>query len=272
MKTILLATDFSANANQVAQFAAQLAYDQKSTLILFHAFHVWPDNAAKVGDFPLSVEATREASEKALHRLAAELHELVGLTVPIRCLTQEGHTMNAIWKVTKAEQVDLLIMSTVGSAPQSAQLLGSLATEMITETEVPILLIPPGITYTGLKNIVLGIDLIAPPDAVVLDKTLKFARLFGSVIDVLCISEEANEADLHQRAEHIRRLLNTQPHTLTIEISNELYDTLLGFAHLNKADLIIMLPKTRNWFQKLLAEGRTQHMARLTDLPLLAVV
>lgn len=272
MKTIVLATDFTHNANRVARFAAQLAYDQKATLILVHAFHVWPDNPAKTGDFPLSVEATRESSEKSLHRLAADLHDLVGIEVPIRCIAQEGHTMDAIRHVTKTENADLLVMSTVGTAPQSAQLMGSIATGMVAETEVPLLLIPPHITYAGLKNVVLGINLAAPPNAVSLDKALHFARLFGSILNVLCITDKPDDAEMHHQGEHIRRLLNPQPHTLTIESGEEIYDTLLEFAHTNKADLIMMLPQMRNWIQKLFSEGETQRLARLTDIPLLAVV
>ncbi|GAB4029317.1 hypothetical protein [Spirosoma jeollabukense] len=77
---------------------------------------------------------------------------------------------------------------------------------------------------------------------------------------------------LKHRAEHIRYLLNPQPHTLAIKRGDEIYNTLLGFAHTNKADLIMMLPQLRNWLWKLVAEGETQHLARLTDIPLLAVV
>ena len=272
MKTIVLATDFSPNANRAAHFAGQLANDQKAQLILLHAYHVWPYNPAKTGDFALSVEATRERSVTALQRLADKLREAIGADLPIRCIAREGHTMNAIRSVSKDEQADLLVMSTVGTAPQSAQLMGSIATAMVAETQVPLLLIPPGITYAGIKNVVLGIDLAAAPNAVSFDTALSFARSFGSVINVLCISDNPDDTDTRKRAEHIRHLLNPTPHTLTIRTGDEIYDTLLAFAHANKADLIMMLPQMRNWLQTLISEGETGRMARLTDLPLLAIV
>lgn len=272
MKTIVLATDFSPNANQAARFAGQLAFAQKAQLILLHAYQVWPDNPAKTGDFSLSIEDTRESSLTALHQLADRLREEIGADIPIRCIAQEGHTISAIGEVTRDEHADLLIMSTVGTAPQSAQLMGSTATEMVAETQVPLPLIPPGITYAGVKNVVLGIDLAAAPNAVSLDTALSFARSFGSVVNVLCVSDSPDNADTRHQAEHIRHLLNPQPHTLTIQTGDEIYETLLAFAHANKADLIMMLPQVRNWFQKLIREGETQRMARLTDIPLLAVV
>ena len=180
--------------------------------------------------------------------------------------------MSVIRAVTRDEQADLLIMSQVGTAPQSAKLFGSVATEMVAQTQVPLLLIPPGITYAGVENVVLGIDLAAAPNAVSFDTALSFARSFGSVINVLCISDSPDNVDTRKQAEHIRHLLNSQPHTLTIQTGDEVYDTLLNFAHANKADLIMMLPQMRNWFQKMISEGETGRMARLTDIPLLAVV
>lgn len=272
MKTIVLATDFSINAKHAAQFAAQLARDQKAKLILFHAFHVWPDNPAKTGDFSLSVQATKESSLTALKHLADELSKTVGNTVPIDCIAQEGHTMNAIRSITKEKKADLLIMSTVGTAPQSAQIMGSIATEMVEETEVPLLLIPPGVGYAGIKNIVLGIDLAVPPNAVALETALLFARSFDSVINVLCVSQDPGSPELKERGEHIRRLLIPQPHTLSIVAGHEVYNTLLDFSAENKADLIMMLPQSRIWLWKLVAEGETQHVARLTERPLLAIV
>ncbi|GAB3792509.1 hypothetical protein GCM10028819_02850 [Spirosoma humi] len=272
MKTLVFATDFSANSHRAARFAGQLAYDLKATLVLVHAYHLWPDNPAKTGDFPLSIKAMHDSSETKLHKLAGELRNLLGPTVAIRCHAQEGHTMNAIRLVTKTEQADLLIMSTVGTAPQSTQRFGSIATGMVAETDVPLLLIPPGISYAGLKNAVLCIDLTEPPNAVTFDQALQFAKSVGCVLNVLCINDKPGWVNIHERAEHLRRLLAQQPHTLTIETGGELYDTILTFAHANKTDLIIMMPQIRSWFWKWLEEGETQRMARLTDIPLLAIV
>ncbi|RYF73752.1 MAG: universal stress protein [Cytophagaceae bacterium] len=273
MKNILLATDFSENATQAAHFAAQLANDQKATLILVHAYQAWPENPAKTGDFPLSVNATREASESDLQKLAHELTKKYGTYIPIRFVAREGSAKEVIQHVTVSEEADLLVMSTVGTAPQSAQILGSLATDMITQTDVPLLLIPPGRTYEGIKNVVLGIDLSSLPNAVALDTVLDFTKLFGCALHVLCISDKLDDSKTQDHAEHIRHLLDQQHYTLTIEAKEgDIYDTLLAFGHTSKADLIMMLPQTRNWLESLFAEGETKRLARLTDIPVLAVV
>ncbi|GAB3949566.1 hypothetical protein GCM10028805_26020 [Spirosoma harenae] len=273
MKTIVVATDFSPNANRAAYFAMQLAQAQKADLILVNTFHFWPTNPAEIGtNFPLSSQVMYEESQKALNHLANELHQRYGIGVPIRCITKEGFAMPSIREVTQAEKADVLIMSTVGSAPQSAQLMGSMATEMVAETNVPLLLIPPSVEYNTMTNVVLGIDLDMPPDAIVLDKALQFIKQLDCVVDIVCIYDGPIKETVHHKAEHIRRLMADIPHTLTILAGQDIYEALLTFVHLNKADLLIMLPKAHNWFTHLFKEGETERMARLTDIPLLAVV
>lgn len=273
MKTIVVATDFSASANQAAHVAMQLAQAQKATLILMNAFHFWPANPSETGvNFPLSVQEMRDDSQHALMKLAHELHKQHGAEVPIRCLTREGYPIPSIREVTKEEKADLLVMATVGTSPQSAQLMGSVATSMVAETNVPLLLIPPSAVHANINNVVLGVDLDTPPDVIALDTALRFARQFGCVVNVLCINDHPSDAVVRSKAEHIRHLMASVPHTLTVRPGDEVYETLLTFSHDNKADLIMMLPQPHNWLRRLFDEGNTERMARLTDLPLLAIV
>lgn len=273
MKTIVLATDFSPNANKVAHFAMQLALTQQATLILMHAFHFWPTNPAETGgDFTLSAKAMHDDSQKTLNHLAHTLNEQYGTEVNIRCVTKEGYPIPAIREVAEEEKADLVIMSTTGTAPQSAQLMGSVATSMVAETNVPLLLVPPSVGYADVKNVVLGVDLDTPPNAVALDTALRFARQFGCVVNLLCIHPHPADAHVRTKAEHIRELMVSVPHTMTVLSGEEIYNTLLTFAHENKADLIMMLPQAHSWFRRLFVEGETERFARLTDIPLLAIV
>lgn len=273
MKTIAVATDLTPNGNKAAHFAIQLAHAQQADLLLIHAFHFWPLNPAETGmDFSLSVQAMHDDSQRALQHLANDVRERYGSEMPIRCLTRQGYPIPVILETAQAEHVDLLIMSTVGSAPQSAQIMGSVASDMVPETNVPLLLVPPSTEYAAINNVVLGIDLDLPPDAVVFDTALHFARQFGCAVDVLCIHDHPADAAVQHRANHIRHLMASVPHTLTILPGSDVYDLLLTFAHQNKADLIMMLPQSHNWFRQIFVDGETQRMARLTDIPLLAIV
>ncbi|RYF78437.1 MAG: universal stress protein [Cytophagaceae bacterium] len=273
MKTIVVATDFSPAANRAAAFAMQLANAQQATLVLVHAFHFWPTNPSDTGvDAAIGTRAVRDICQRELQNVAQELAERYRSTVPIRTMVREGYALPVIRDVVQDEKADLLVMSTVGSAPQSAQLMGSVATAMVSETTVPLLLIPPESTYTDLTNVVLGIDLTTPLDAIVLDKAIRVAHQLGCVVNLLCIRNQPADVTLQDKAAHIRDLIGHVPHTLTILHGSAVYETLLQFAHTNKANLVMMFPQKHNWFRKLFVESNTEHTARLTDIPLLAIV
>lgn len=273
MNTIVAATDFSIAANRAAHVAARLAAAHRATLVLTTAFHFWPTNPAESGgDFPLSAQAMHDNCQRQLDQLTRAIRAEQPNAPTIRCLVKEGFVIPSIRAVTKAEQADLLVMATVGTSPRSAQLMGSVATEMVTETAVPLLLLPPSGARAEFTNAVLGIDLQTPLDAVTLDVTLRLTRQFGCVVNVLGITDKPTDPTNQRTAKHIRHLLLDVPHTFTLLSGEEVYETLLRFAHENKADLIIMLPQPHNWFRRLFVEGHTERVARLTDLPLLAVV
>ncbi|MBO0949439.1 universal stress protein [Fibrella forsythiae] len=273
MKTIVVATDFSTGANRTVDFAIKMAHAQQAALAVVHAFHAWPTNPAETGiDAAFGSKALHDVCLRELNAVVQDLLERSGLNVPIRTVVQQGYTIPAVLDVVAREKADLLVMSTVGSAPQSAQLMGSVATAMISETTVPLLLIPPTATYTELKNVVLGIDLSIPTDAATLDTALRVASQFHCVVNLLCQYDQPVTAHIQTKAEHIRSLMRHIPHTLTILPGNDVYDTLINFAHTNKANLIMMLPQKHNWLRKLFVESTTEHTARLTDIPLLAIV
>lgn len=276
MNPIVLATDFSPAANEAAQTAARLAQSWQCELILLNAYRFWPTNPAETGDFPLSSQAMHDNSLHALHELAHHLRGQFGPDLPIRCMAREGHTRTVLNDVTTDEQAELLVMATVGTAPQSARVMGSVATDMAAETRVPLLLLPPDTLLTTVENAALAISIDTPPDALTLDTALRLARRFGCKVHGLCVHDETDTRAAH-RLEQLRGLLERQGHTLTVlphtDTSGRLLnETLLYAAQARQADLLMMLPQPHNWLRNLFVEGETQRMARLSTLPLLAVV
>lgn len=276
MNPIVLATDFSPSASRAAQVAARLAHAGQTELILLNAYQFWPVNPAKTGDFPLSSRAMYDESQRELHHLASDLRRQIDPDLRLRCLTREGHTRTVIADVTATEGAALLVMATTGTAPQSSRLMGSVATDMVADTNVPLLLIPPGAPLTIPKNAVLAVNLAAPPNALALETALRFARQCQSVVNVVCVDGHRRSEATRHRAEQLRTLLVNQPHTLTLladeaDSGQPLFSTLLQAAREQKADLLMMLPQPHNWLENLLFEGETQRMARLTDMPLLAI-
>ncbi|MPR31855.1 universal stress protein [Salmonirosea aquatica] len=273
MKTIVVATDLTSNSNKAAHFAARLARDQGASLILVNIYRFWPANPAEVvGDYPLSTEEMRDNHQRELDSLANSIRKEYGSGIVLEALTEEGYVIPTVQGIVAEKKADLLVMSPVGSAPDGAQIMGSVATDMVTQTTVPLLIVPPSQEYGPFKNAVVGIDLDSPPDAFVVDNLLRFAKRFGCVVNVISVHSQPDEPSIKKRAERIRHLLASVPHTFTVLKGEEVYETLLDFTVSTKADLMMMIPQEHGWLWSIFNEGESQRMARLTEIPLLIVV
>ena len=273
MKTIVVATDLTSNSNKAAHFAAQLARDQGAKLILVNIYQYWPSNPADVlCDYPLSSDKMRDNHQSELGSLATLLTKEYGTEILCEAPVEEGYAISTVKGIAGKTKADLLVMSPVGSAPHGALIMGSVATEMVTQTTVPLLIVSPLQEYGPFKNAVLGIDLDTPPDALVFDTMIRFAQRFGCVVNIISVHDQPEYPSIKKRAEHIRHLLASVPHTFTLKKGKEIYETLMDFSISTKADLMMMMPQKHGWFWSVFNDGETEKMARLTDIPLLVVV
>lgn len=260
MKTIILATDFSKNAQSASDFALQLAQLLKTRLILLTIYH-HPLPLLQAVFTPLE-EKNKQSARRKLYRLRDRLKKAGEETVPISVLARQGDTLATIEAVAKEQKADLLIMGTAGSRLSGFRYFGSQATEMILRTPVPLLLVPPKARFIPFKNIVVAIDLSKTVSAGALNTVVRFATLFDAFLTILCVSENSTDPALQQTAEGIRNLLKKRAHTVSLVKGDDLSQTILRFSAESHANLVMMLPKSRNRFLFSILESNTQELAR----------
>ena len=128
MKKILVPTDFSPNAEKALNYAVQIAKKMNGELLLIHS--VKSDNY-----------------EQDIKNAEAQL-ELIGKTitdsegVKINTMVYFGPTENSIRVATGENNVDMIIMGTLGNSAISEKLFGSITASIIGKTTVPLLAIP----------------------------------------------------------------------------------------------------------------------------------
>ncbi|GAB3742068.1 universal stress protein [Spirosoma lituiforme] len=269
MKTILVATDFSASAHWATDYALELACQLRLRLIIIHAYNVDLSNS------PDRMTPTDNGEyEQALGQLTQLRNQMLKATnhvIEIAIVARSGTPVTSLIDEAADQKADLLVMGLVGDEPLKAHQLGSFATDMIPYTQVPLLLVPPGAVFQKPQNMVLAIDLSDPVDAVSIDMALGFAQRLQASVDVVCIEDEPDE--LQQRAAlHIRHLLRNQPHTFSFLPGYDVALALEDYLDQHKADLIILLPKPHSRLRTWLLESNTQEVARLTTIPVLAAV
>ncbi|RYF65455.1 MAG: universal stress protein [Cytophagaceae bacterium] len=271
MTTILVATDFSFGAHWATDYALELARHLHTRLVLVHAYAPLPNDAPAQEWLTSTAEAQHFRALHQLNQLSEQMTQLTDGFVDITVVARPGSPNASVVEEAASQNADLLVMGIAGDEPQLARELGSLATDMIPRTHVPMLLIPPGAQFQKPQNMVLAVDLSQPIDALAIDTVLRFTALLDVSLDVVCIDDEPTEPQ-RKAAQKIRDLLRHQPHTFSFLPGYDVSLALETYFNQHKADLIILLPKPHNKLRTYLLESVTQEVARLATIPVLAAV
>lgn len=133
-RTILCATDFSAESNKAAAYACSIACRYGARLILLH---VLEDEHSK-----------HESARSSMRRLAAAIPEELHLPSEPENLVAEGHPAHKILEIAKQHCADLIALGAHGSEfVWGASHFGSTAHDVIVSARCPVL-----ITRLGLAN------------------------------------------------------------------------------------------------------------------------
>jgi universal stress protein A len=136
IRRILVPTDFSAHANWAVTAAFELAQTFGADLSLLHVIEV-PVYAIEVA-LPLA-----DLEQNARRALALLLPEAAAAGVAVTRLVDMGVPFQKILETARAEQVDLIVMSTHGRTGLGHLVLGSVAERVVRLAPCPVLTIRP---------------------------------------------------------------------------------------------------------------------------------
>ena len=138
VRRILVPLDFSRHADSVLEWAAHLAQEHGSRLLLLHAYHLPVEFQQLEGaylpqDFWASVKSE---AEQNLNRYAEPLRAQ-GLEVEV--IVREGYPATVIEEEAVDRQADLIVIGTRGLSGLKHLLLGSIAERVVQKAPCPVL-------------------------------------------------------------------------------------------------------------------------------------
>lgn len=160
MKNILVATDFSAPAENAAHYAIGFAKELKATITLCNAFKVPADSplAAQVA-WPLVDESDLELeSDGSLSELVEKLQKTNCDDIDNYCPelifeSERGKVCDVIAELVKRKKIDLVIMGMAGAGQLVQWALGSNSKQMIDDADFPVLYVPYSAKFRNIKKI-----------------------------------------------------------------------------------------------------------------------
>ncbi|MBI4947543.1 MAG: universal stress protein [Bacteroidetes bacterium] len=273
MKTILVPTDFSGASENAIDFAIAFAKKENAMIILLHAYHItYPASDFSGEIISKEVSELKNISEEKLRNLCLKIMQ----TDKVKCerVCKEGLAVDIILEASRRMHPDFIIMGTKGSSGIKEIFLGSNTTKVIEKAQHPVIAVPDGTLFHGIKKITYATNYYeSDVDAI---KTLcEIAEPFKAVINILHISEgeyvpEIENELLKQFVSKVSKQVNYNNFSFQLIIGKDIEKELSNYLMSSSADLFSMSIFHRNLFEKIFGKSITKKLAYHTHVPLLA--
>jgi nucleotide-binding universal stress UspA family protein len=271
MKSIVIATDFSNEANNAMHYAAAAAQKAGSELILFH-LHTISIHTVNARLPPAAIQHSLELANSKLKLLAEQISLRYNLNVhPIWAM---GNFYDELKRTIDEFNAELVVM---GMPEKSFEqdLLGNTTTSALNKLHIPVLAVPIKAKFEGISKILFASDRVTGFHQQVLDRISTTARIFGAEVVIFHVEKEidelaqqtskpSSEMDIASSFKDIQYTYKNVQSTLVIEaIQNEVLSL--------PADLLVMVPYRYGFWSALVHRSKTRAMASRSDVPLLSI-
>jgi nucleotide-binding universal stress UspA family protein len=290
-KRILVPTDFSPTAEKALRFAIDLAQRTGAAVLHYHVFIPAEGSfAGKEENLQKINEEERSIRLKKLERLTHKVQESImahageekegtrRFTPQVSCEIGVAPLIDSIIDYAQNKEADAIVMGTQGASGLKQVLIGSTATRMLQRSPLPVWLIPEEMEGSRVNQLVCAATYL-PETARYVGDIYSLAEVMDAGLTVVHISDMDDYA--HDREKEIQAFRHFEANTrsamqdLPIQFRMiESHGTLAGLEKLDEEfsyDVLIMVRRRKNFWEKLMEKSFTRHMACVTEKALLVL-
>ena len=270
MKTIILATDFSPIALNAAKYAVKIAETIGAEILLFNVYEVLPNYGEMVID--ININDLKKSAETQLLNFKSELVQQISSNLNVTTELRLGVFNDELISICERINPYAVIMGSQGKTAAEHFLMGSHAGNTINHFAWPIITVPSTFTFSAIKKIGIAYDFeeVIKEDLIADIKLI--AKDFNASIDILNAvhEEEFNEnfTSLSSQLENAFRPFEIKYHFLT---SQQTEEAILKFVEANNVDLLIVMPKHYNIFQRLFHKSHSKQLVLHCHVPVMSL-
>lgn len=277
MKNILVPTDFSENSCNAIRYA--LKFFENSTCN-FYLLHVNTINAYLTSE--TTYMANQEVIEEAFVKSAKAKLEtlLIHLTDFSKnekhnffTFTDHNYFIDSIRKHVSELKIDMIVMGTKGASGLKKLIVGSNTGDVITRVHCTTLVVPENAKFVEPKEIAFPTDFSSFYSIDLLNPILEVLHQFKASINILNVNKKGTSLNLDQQLnkgflDDYFNTTNYSFHTLT---NNHIESAIQSFVEDKNINLITMVAKNLNYFQRILFHPTVQEISYHTDIPFLVL-
>jgi nucleotide-binding universal stress UspA family protein len=269
MKPLIVATDFSKEAENSIEYACELAKKIQAKVVLFNSFSL-PVSASNALLSAASFQELLDHNRNILKVKAASLTAIYGIEIIVE--TGFMDFSGELEELIEKHDAGLLIM---GMAAKSVEqdIFGNTTTSMIMKLKYPVLAVPYNTKFEGIKKILFAYDEVE--DEEVLERIKELALALDAEIEVFHVAKRIDqlkdEAIEAETVTIIEEMLKDVPHYYKNVESDKVVKVIEEEIVNINADLLIMVPQKYGFLESLIHRSKTRVMASNNSVPLLSI-
>lgn len=278
MKNILLPTDFSENSWNAIEYALHFYKKSKCNFYLLHVTRI---SSLVVEDTPyVPTEAVIEDTyTKPAKKKLKEILKRISNQFPnhtkhkFYTLTDYNFFIESIRKHVSEKNIDMIVMGTKGASGLQKYIIGSNTGDVITKVQCAVLVVPENAKFTKIKEVAFPTDFALSYDIKTLQPISEILETYNSSLRILHISKKGEELNLDQQKnkELLDDYFNEDEYSFYFLTNNKIEAAIQCFVESRDIDIITMVAKNLNYFQRILFLPRVEEISYHTEVPFLVL-
>lgn len=277
MKKILVPTDFSENSFNAVKYCLQLFQEQKCTFYILHVnpLPTYSGAGTSLKSTKSSLHETvlsesREQLRKLVKRIEEQLPNTKHTYVPIAVF---DYFVDTVKREVQNRRINLIVMGTKGATGLKKVAIGSNTGDVITKVKCPLLAVPENAKFRRPKEIAFPTDYHIGYDQIVLDNLFEMAEMNRSNIRILHISKKGDGLSTEQMTnkEFLHDYFRDLEHSFHLVTGTKLETAVQCFTESRDIDMIAMVAKNLNFFQRILFRPEVEEISYHTKVPFLVL-
>lgn len=279
MKHILIPTDFSENAWNAIEYAIHFF---ETSPCCFYLLHVNTPNICQSNNTLGFSNATKVSQIVPCNQAKKHLKDTikrVNKNFPTNIkhnfftIVDNNFLINSIRKQVEEKKIDFIVMGTKGASDFQKIAIGNNAGNVITRVKCTTLVVPKNAKYVNLKEIAFPTDYSFFYPSKTLQPITDIIKGNKAVVRVAHLDKTGIQLNENQQRnkDFLDDYFVNAPHSFHSLTNARIEYAMQEFVESNKVNLITMLAKNLNYFQKILFHPLGSKINYYTDIPFLVL-
>jgi nucleotide-binding universal stress UspA family protein len=278
MKNILIPTDFSENSWNAIEYALRFFEGQSCNFYLLHVNTVTSGYLVEDSGFALTKDIIDDTlikpSKIQLNKIVKRISQS-SLKGKHRffTLTDYNFFIESIRNHVEEKKIDLIVIGTKGATGLKKLIIGSNAASVITRVKCTTLVVPENATFVKPREIAFPTDFSAFYSADLLRPFQEILDLVKASVRILHINKSNYQLNPDQKRnkEYLEDYFNQYKHSFHFLTNRNIESAIQCFVESRDIDLIVMVAKNLNYFQRILFHPLVEEITYHTDIPFLVL-